>query len=626
MKKFFPVIIGLVLGVGISAGLIYVDKNQVAHGESDAGWWNTFIAVSDNDLFDWKSVFSPFDPSKKGRNLYNLIYKKTNRDAGRNALDEVAKNYGLTTDQARSVVNGDMGPIYNASKHPTMTQEDAAKAMAKVQRNFSDLSELYQIQGELDTQVTPSEMFANGDLSDSGFDLVYDLSLIEDVLFLKKSPVTIGGVYQDAYTSPFSPVLDEKTLLLNSNVVNDNQYGSAFLPLEVGGEVGGEEEVGGENGEASGSGGIQGLIDIGGDQKVAAEVLDKDICDPNDPLADALNNFASVQDSPASEGDKAGEEGGKDGGGNGDTGSSDSDGDEDKDGDGDKDKDDDEAAKPVTKTAPAPIDKWEKQWCSGVDEPGVFAGIGAQGFDSLGGAVENFIDGGGVAAANYTSEGISMKASVCFDIKLIKKVLSSYMQGESCILCEVEKINEYLKKTLDHTLIPNKVTGNLMESAKCKQAAAIPLVNIQFIVIWNPIPTPINDKLIFDRNILEEWNKFAKTYKPALLNELNFESADRPDLTDEFNIKLQQQIADRTLSQSELASTVRNIKAIASTEAALSLDNADISNEVANTMVYSRNVLQEIKQMNALFKNFQDTFKKLNKDSLEEILKKPDIN
>lgn len=584
------------MGIIVSTGLIVIEKNRVAYGEEGVNWWNSMVAGADNDWFDWQDVFTPLGPSEKGKNLYNLIYKKLTRQAGKDALIQVAKNNGLTVEEARAVVNGSFAPILNNPKYSkTITQNDAAKIMARMQENFADLSGLYQIQQEVDVSIAPGEMFANGDLSDSGFDLIKDLSLMEEILFVKKSPQTIGGAFADPYGSPYNPTEDDKIM---ADYV-PNEFGVALFPLTEGD---------GGSGKKPGDGGV---INIG-DKKVEAEVLDKDICKPLNNLGGGLDDY-----------DKKHGGGGQDDGDGGDGDGGDSGGD-DSGGDDDSDDGADDGAT-GSKTKAAPSDDWAKEWCANYKEPGVFAGIGASGFKSLGGVSTNYIFGGN-AAANYDNNLVKMNLGVCFDIKLIPKKVSSFLPGDTCILCEVEKINQFLDKTLSHTLIPNKATGNQMESAKCKNSGT--LLNLQFIVIWNPVPTPINDKLIFGKNLFEEWNKYLSRYQPILSTKqkYNYELDDRPDLTDDFNIKLQEKMMPSTATQSTMVSSINKIKAEATAEASLKVKTIEIGNEVANTMVYSRSILQEIKQMNALFENFKNTFEKTNTEALKKIVNdKPNV-
>lgn len=567
--------------------LIYVDK--VAYSEEGVNWWNNFVSTMDSASFDWNDVFDPLGPSEKGKNLYNLVYKKLTRDSGKDALNQVAKNFGLTPEEARAAINGSLTTILNNKNRRStgMSQAQAAKIVADLQSDYADLSELYQIQQEVDTLIAPSEIFSNGDLSDSGFDLVNDLAVIEEILFVEKSPVTVGGVYEEAYKSPFNPTEDLKQ---QENYVA-NEIDVAILPLVIGENDAGDKV---------------GVITIG-DKEVEAEMLDHDDCEEDSALANALDDF-----------DKNEAEGG--GGDEGEDGGDD----EGDDGDGDEGGGD-EAAPAYVPTAPASKGNWAKQWCAGYEEPGVFAGVASK-FNSLGGVGDNYITGG-AAAANFQSKGFSANIGVCFDIKVIKKKIASYLPGQTCILCEVEKINLLLDKTLSHTLIPNKVTGNLMESAKCKKAARTPLINLQFILIWNPVPTPINDKLIFGRNLFESWNEFTEKYQPILLSKdkQDMQSEERPDLTDQFNLELLTQLSAGKMSQSQMYNEISRIKAEAAAQAAHDVDKSDVGDDIANDMTTSRILLQEIKQMNALFKNFKDTYDLINSEALQKIIAKPNV-
>lgn len=621
MKKFLPIIIGVFTGVVVSGLLIVNSERDVAFGEDESNWWNSFVASADQDWFDWEDVFSPFGPSEKGKGLYNLMYKKLNRTSEKTALKEVAQKYSLTTDEAQAVVDGSISPIINnVRKGGNMTQEDAYKIVNKLQTDFVEIKELYQIEQEVDVAVAPGEIFANGDLSDSGFDLVQDLSKIEEILFVQKTENTVGAIYDDAYESPYKPTEIDATIA--DFIVSETPGAVLTIPGDDGSllDLGGLEDVVDE-GEAFGE--IFGSEDAGLVLE-EAEILASDICKIENSVDIALS-FVESQNSGGGNGGGDGD--GEDGDGGGDDDNNDGDGDGNGDGDADGDSSDGDSDSDFDKELnPAPTGNWNKVWCPGSDDPEVatFAGIGASGFESLSGAAPILAVGG--AAAGFNSSVISGKVALCFDVQMIKKEISTFQPGDSCIMCEVEKINESMSKTLSHTLIPNKATGNLLEAAKCKEAASVPLLNLQFVTIWNPVPTPENDEVIFGRNIFEEWNSFAKRYQPVLLNKIQFESGERPEQSQEFILELEKMSAPANLTQAELFARVKDTQAKYKTEAALEVESFEVGDELANSAVYSQNVLDEMKQMNALFANFKNMFGKMDKEALDNIVTKPNID
>lgn len=567
MKKFLPVIIGVFVGIAVSIAMVLFKENFTVYGEENsAGWWNSFIAKADQDWFDWEDVFNPLGASERGKDIYNLVYKKQTREANNDALNAVAKNFGLTVEEAQAVIGGSVNPIFNNPKFSRdLSLEEAYAMMADFQSDFATLQEVFQIQQEVDLAVKPSEIFSNDDISDSGFDLVHDLSVIEDILFLDKSPVTVGGVYEEGLDSPYNPAeIDE----LN-DVFPENETDVATLGLE-------EEEI-------------------------AGEIMEEDLCSEHDSLGKALKEFEKDEE------EKGGSSGGEKGGGEGgNEGESKSDEDE-------KDKKDQISA--------APRGEWVKEWC-----PGFGAGATASSntapssFSSLGGENNPYLSRSG-AGVDVDSAAISAHVGVCFDIKYIMQHVSSYIPGSSCILCEVEKINEYLDKTLSHSLIPNKVTGNYFESAKCKKTGT--LLNMQFILVWNPIPTPINDTLIFGKNIFEEWNKFTDRYKPFLASELQFEIPGAETQSDEFITQFQSKFVQEGASQRDLLNEITKIKNENTTDAMLSVKNVEFTSDASNMTVYSNVLSNELKQMNNLFAAFKGIFANIDSDALQKIKAKP---
>lgn len=573
MKKYLPISTGIFIGIGIFVLMINLNFSHTVYGEDTSTWWQRVVAKSNTD---WDDIFSPFSPEEKGKDIYDVLYNKLHIQADNTALREIANQNGLTTQEAQSVLHGSITPIFNNPRIKSigLSQEEAVRLMNNLQEEFKILQDLYQTQNEVDVSISPSEIFANDDLADSGFDLVHDLSVIEEILFLEFTPNTVGAPYEDALTTPYNPADLDKYHLDNI----ESATAKAVLPLQRGGSDDASADAGKNAPEA--------------------EILDNDVCPENNSIDSALKNLDSeLEQEKTTRGDER-EEGDDDGG-------ADEQG---------TDKDDVDKQENIS---PAPAGNWIKQWCPGIQESGASTGGGfsLENLKSLGGTAAPFAAAG--ASAGFNTEGFSVNAGLCLDVKLVRETLSSYQPSDSCILCEVEKIIELLDKTLSHTLIPGKATGNLLESAKCKKSGT--LLNLQFITIRNPIPTPPNDDLIFGKNIFEEWNKFTERYQPFLLDKITFDIEDRPDLSDDFTAKFLTKFAPPGTSQSEIFSQLNSIKAQNTAKASLDVKNEEEGNEVTDITLYSQKILGEMRQMNALFTNFKNTFNKIYLEAITQI-------
>lgn len=555
------------MGVAIAAGAVVL-QGKTAFGAEGTTWWNDFIAASDAHSFTWDDVFGP---DKYGEDMYSLVYAKLITFPGKSALKEVASSYGLTQQETRSVLNGSITPIFNNPNLKTrqLSQEEALKMLKEMQEEFALKSEAYALEQEVDATIKPSELFADGDLSNSGFDLVYDLNKIEEILFLNESPVDVGAPYSNASDSPTSPT-------------EDKQKADGFVANNTDVAVG---PLSGSSGELNENGNLQ-----IGDKEIAVEVLNQDVCvDESSPLDMAANDFSDRQRNVGDGANLAEDgQGGANGEGinNGDSGGQ---------------------AGTGGGVSPAPADDWASEWCKGINSD-------AQGGDE-----------------------VNVQISACIDIQMIKKTVSTYQAGDSCIACELEQIDTWMDKTLSHSLIPGKATGNLLESAKCKgRMFAIPLLNFPVIKIWNPVPTPPKDDLIEKGNVFEEWNKFVKSYKPlditgSLWNlKLDtwdtFDNTIDPQSSGEFLQKLKQQSAPPGISQQELLSSINSDQLQYQAEAVTNLQEAVVTTAGTNKIVYFDAVLQEVQQMAAFMKNFSDTYKLIINEALPKIWSKPNID
>lgn len=545
MKNIFAVIVGLSIGTALSLALIQ-SKTAASAETASVHPWNEAVAAA--ETIEWRDIFAPLrgDP---GEDLYLGIYAKLNVAPRRNALKEVAFNYGMTTDEADEVVRGGIAPILNKSTKikGQLGREDALIMVKDLQDDFADLLEVFSLEQEVDTMVVPNELFANGDLSDSGFDLIHDLDVIEEILFLEDTPTTVGAPFKGALTSPYNPT------------VKDRFYRDEFITSDTPGAV----ETSPYNISAAGQG-----LKISDDKEVKIDLLESDVCVDESLLKKSLDNFegGNVLGATVADGEESSrrgvarsadeDDGSVDGGSEG-----------------------------GTKAAPA--QDWRLAWCPGV---------------------------------TTDTEGVDLSVGLCLETELILDRVSPFQPKDSCVRCEVAKINENLDKVLSHTLVPNKITGNLFESAKCKTSDD--LFNIQFVTIWNPVPTPPNDDLIYDKDIYEEWNDFVERYNLFL----PYVTEDNEQYTEDFQVRFQSRAAPGDLSRDELFDDLRKVKAARTAEAELNLKAIDLGPSVQNVLQYGRNVLEETLQMNSFFKNFNDVFKKIDKEALQKIKAKPDVD
>ncbi len=606
MIKFFPIITGVAVGVAITASLIVFAPANIARGEEGGGsLWNELLAKTETADFGWHSVFSR---RAKGKGVYKLVYKKVNREGANLALREVALSYGLTTDEASAVLGGSLTPILQNPRigGRSLTHGDAIRIYEGFHSDYKRLFEIYDLQQEIELLVKPSEMFANGDITDSGFDLVHDLSVIEEILFLERTPTKIGGSYSGALAAPYNPIAPMSEL--DSFVA-----GAPPLPRPEHGLVV-DDHLLDEDIDNVVDNGLRttpvGRFSIGDEEKIV-DILDEDICEVQDNFQTALDDFA-VDEARI---DRAPEETVDPG----ETADPPSPSTRDRIPAPVRDENYGTAVggvPPVSDIKPASASDWKPVWCFGHgDEEG--AGSALPELQSLGGVPNSYLvgdtDPGG-------GKPFTLGVSICLDINMVRETASSYESGATCVQCELEEINEHLDKTLAHSLVPNKATGNLMESAKAKNLGS--LLSMNLILIQSPIPTAPHSDTIYGKNIFEEWNKFVERYQPIYADKANISMEERPDLSAERLLQVEGSVVPGGTTQIELLDRIHSVRRVAEAEASLNILSLRQTNDASNVAMHLRDLLAEMGEMNTYFLNFLNTYTKLNEDVLPEILQK----
>ncbi len=584
MKKSLPIITGIISGIILFSLTVYFADSNLAFGadeeeETPLNFFDEMVAYG--DFFSWNDVFNP---NQKGYNLYMLMYDKRLEAPKKNALMETAKNFGYTREEIDAILGGSITPILNNPDYGSagvISQEQAVALAGEIVEEFDILHEILSLEQEINTTIMPGELFANNDLEDSGFDLIHDLTVIEEILFMETEPTTIGGEFDKSLKSPFLPTEpsqeQEDFIALESGAA----VLDAYAPLNIK-----PDEDFEESGKAS--------ITVG-ENEVEIEILEDDICPEEEGSEEeALNNFEKKKEE---EKEKEIKEAGEILEGEAAP----------KGGFGQAEKDQQGGYKPDGTLEPAPKGQWGSTWCPGMAPSGASGSgstFGSGDFHSLGAfnrlAILNpILNQSAGAYTSYSSDNLSAHIAVCFEVKAIKGTLSTFQPGSSCVICEVDKILESMDKTLSHSLIPNKVTGNLLESAKCKDAYTT-AIDLNFIAIAAPVPTPPNDDIIFGKNIFDEWNKYVDRYQPFFLEEeIKFQD------TAEFELAS----APPDTTQLDLMTAINKDIALGKSMALNEIENFEEATDGTNISNYFQAIMAELKDTTALFKGYNEIFK-----------------
>lgn len=213
------------------------------------------------------------------------------------------------------------------------------------------------------------------------------------------------------------------------------------------------------------------------------------------------------------------------------------------------------------------------------------------------------------AEADDWKRAIPCSTVFCLTVEAKYKTESSYTVDENCIACHIQKINDAFRKTLQHNLVPNKVTGNLLEGPKCKDALmGMNWLTSNIIFIGQPILTPPNDDIVVRgdlwANMKQAWLRYV----------------DSPKKCDEGEA-CRIGVAERVLSLAKpnatfddtTASLAQESRAIAQKKMR-EYRNDRLQQQAAATAEQYQDIIQELDTMNTFFENFMKLFEDLTND------------
>ncbi len=564
------------MGLAISLVLIYVDKTNIAWGQDNSEEkYGLQDFRNDLDIFekdsDWKTLMNN---TSIGKDIYLAIGNKLFVTPEKEALTAITQKYGLTTDEAELIVGGSAIPLLNKNVDSPnrINQDKAIEAVKKMQDDFADFKEVYDMQQKIDIEVSPSELFSNGDLADSGFDLLYDLELIEKILFQETSDVTMGGSFPGAMDSPF-PDAKIRTADLPEGFGGGGQDKNTFLRTDK------------RTAKAK--------MNIG-DETIEGDILEDDICPSEDDLSAANENYDQehpqedeVPEKPAEEAEEAQDQ---------------------IEGVNAPDEDGIVTAQPIIP---------DNTFCPALNSNAGEVGASATAMASLSDGLPST-----GAAASASFGGIRADVGICIDVEMVWKKLTSYTPGDSCIQCEVELIEDEMNKTLSHSFMPNKTTGNIFESAKCSKSLNLSkLIDMQVILMGSPVPSPPHDEILFGDSAVEEWNKFVNRLgwdEETEDGESSPASKIGSDPAEEFILSVV--LPDTTQSQIVAAINQTKTKNLAEAQANVAAYETEVVGEGLSE--HQKIIIEQLKEMTASFKTFDQKWKTIATKICPKILSK----
>ncbi len=139
------------------------------------------------------------------QDMYLQIYKDINDKPKEQAAKNVSSTYSMTEDQINKLVQeGDLSAIIKDDKNADLNK--VLLQYQKIANDYQRTLETENIRSELTMETKPSEVFMDGDTSNSEFDILYDLTIIEVILFNEASTSEFGG----QFTAPDFNFTDEE--------------------------------------------------------------------------------------------------------------------------------------------------------------------------------------------------------------------------------------------------------------------------------------------------------------------------------------------------------------------------------------------------------------------------------
>lgn len=131
--------------------------------------------------FNFATMFTGTPENVQVKDLYLNVYKALKQNPASSAMKEASEKYSYTETEFCSILGGNLQLLSTTQDENEVS--NLIDLHGDMKADYEAELESAELAVEMMMDIYPKEIFANGDTSDSGFDLMYDLELIEYILF-----------------------------------------------------------------------------------------------------------------------------------------------------------------------------------------------------------------------------------------------------------------------------------------------------------------------------------------------------------------------------------------------------------------------------------------------------------
>jgi hypothetical protein len=197
-----------------------------------------------------------------------------------------------------------------------------------------------------------------------------------------------------------------------------------------------------------------------------------------------------------------------------------------------------------------------------------------------------------------------------------------FEKEDNCVSCHVDNINKLFKETLNHSLVPGKITGNPYEPAQCKKGFGLTKYDLNVFILYNPILTPPNDNLLLQASATHTWKRVRELY-PYFFSEKDEEEPERLPTIEDYTAQRLFSFARTTTTRTKIFKDLDKIVTNERAQIKQNLANLETVELTESANAGTQALAYEMQTMLQLFESFRGLFIDIVKEPCRELPQKP---